>query len=84
MKKNKKTDNRKWYEVTITESYHATYKILATDEHEADDIANELVNNGVIDPTNDGGDSYDRETSVEPATPPEDGEEHYSKADIKL
>ena len=64
----RKNDGRRWFDVTIKESYHHTYKVWAMDEQEADDLANDAVNNSLIDPTEDGAQTYDRETDVEPST----------------
>ena len=72
---------KRWFDVTITESYHATYKVKATCLAEADDLANEAVNSGQIDPTNDGDDSYDREVSVEEGEKPVKGDMIIEKED---
>lgn len=61
---------KKWYDVTVVESYHATYKIKAGDMHEAEDIANELVNSEMVDPTADCPDSYERCTWSGPVDAP--------------
>lgn len=65
---------KRWFDVTIAESYHATYKVKATCPDEADDLANEAVNSGRIEPANDGDASYDREVSVEEGDKPVKGD----------
>jgi len=73
--------SKEWYDVTVTESYHATYKVLAEDQQEANDMIDNLINVGQIDPTNDEPGSYDRDVSVNLGDEPNKGDEYWTNND---
>ena len=71
----RKAENGKhWFDVTLTERYSCTYKVLAEDESEACDIIDNAVNTSEIDAATDDPNSYDRETDAWQGEAPEDGD----------
>lgn len=55
-------DGKRWIRVDVTENYYDSYLVRATDEEEAYDMVNDLINTDEIDPSASG--MYER--SVEP------------------
>lgn len=55
-----KDDGKRWFKVDITETYHETCLVRAIDEFEAQEIADDLVGDDIIDPTATG--EYERST----------------------
>ena len=64
-KGNPKKDGRKWYEVTATETYKRTFRVLAVDAVDAKEIVKEAMNDGKAKCTEGKGFSCERGSVME-------------------
>ena len=68
---------KKWFSVSVNETYTESYPVYAEDEEEATEIINNLINSDQIDPTDSG--NYDRDTTAYSVPhPPNDGDEYWT------
>lgn len=74
-----RNDTRKWFDVTVRQEWHATYKVLARDGRDAVEIADSLLCTGKIDPPRDDPESFDGGTEASEGEPPADGDKWYEK-----
>lgn len=51
----------KWFEVTATETYTRTFRVLAKDKEDAENVLNESINCGDVDCETGEGREYNRE-----------------------
>lgn len=74
---------KKYFDVTVKVSWHATYKVEAEDNHEASDIIDKLLTTEQVDPLVDDPESYDREIEMGLGDIPEEGDTVYSSKDVE-
>lgn len=58
---NGQKDDRKWFEVTVEETYRRTFRVLALDETQAEEIMEDAINEGIATCDKGKGYSYERE-----------------------
>lgn len=57
---NGQKDDRKWFEVTVEETYKRTFRVLALDGAQAEEIMEDAINEGIATCDKGWGFSYER------------------------